>query len=491
MDLDHDACYRALQARDRRFDGRLFVAVKTTGIYCRPICPARTPRSANVIFFTSAAAAAEAGFRPCLRCRPEVSPELASWRGTSNTVSRALRLMESGALHEQDLETFATRLGIGSRHLRRLFARHLGASPIAVLQTRRIHLAKQLIHDTELPMIEVALAAGFGSVRRFNETFKALFGRPPSSLRRRRATSEATSSDAITLRLPYSPPYAWSHVLATLARRAIAGVESVQQEGYARSFNIDGSVGLVHVREAGDSALQITVHCVEIRLLQSIIARVRSVFDLAADPLAIDASLQKDALLAPLVSALPGLRVPGAWDAAEQALRVTLEQTAVVPAHELALRHGARLPRALAGLYPGVTHVLPTLAQAARCASLEVAARVLIEQRDAMARCQGVQDLEELLSAAGLAPHLAQAIAVAQLQPTDAFDPMAPQVLATLETASGKRFTAQQWLQRAERWRPWRAYALAHFMAAPAQCVAHRHHVAQAEVELPLAANFR
>src|ERR1044071_7186941 len=145
MDLDHAACYRALLARDRRFDGRLFVAVKTTGIYCRPICPARTPKSVNVIFFARAAGAAEAGFRPCLRCRPEVSPELASWKGTSNTVSRALRLIEAGALNEQDLESFAGRLGIGSRHLRRLFAQHLGASPIAVLQTRRIHLAKQLI----------------------------------------------------------------------------------------------------------------------------------------------------------------------------------------------------------------------------------------------------------------------------------------------------------------------------------------------------------
>src|SRR5438477_6369979 len=184
MDLDHDACYRAICQRDVRFDGRFFTAVKTTGIYCRPICPARTPRRENIAFYRSAAAAQEAGFRPCLRCRPETAPDLGAWRGTSNTVSRALALIEMGALDEAGMERLAERLGVGERHLRRLFRRHLGASPIAVAQTRRILLAKQLIHETRLPMAEVALAAGFGSIRRFNETFRTLFGRPPGALRR-------------------------------------------------------------------------------------------------------------------------------------------------------------------------------------------------------------------------------------------------------------------------------------------------------------------
>ena len=185
MDMDHDACYRVIQTRDARFDGRLFIGVRTTGIYCRPICPARTPKSENVTFYATAAAAQDAGFRPCLRCRPEASPDLAVWRGTSNTVARALALIEQGALDEGAVEALADRLGVGERQLRRLFKQHLGASPIAVAQTRRVLLAKQLVHETRLPMAEVAMAAGFGSVRRFNETFQTLFRRPPGALRRR------------------------------------------------------------------------------------------------------------------------------------------------------------------------------------------------------------------------------------------------------------------------------------------------------------------
>ncbi len=184
FDLDHDTCYRAICRRDARYDGRFFTAVKTTGIYCRPVCPARTPLSKNVIFFPTAAAAQEAGFRPCLRCRPETVPHLGAWRGTSNTVSRALRLIENGALDGGDVDALADRLGVGERHLRRLFLKHLGASPLAVAQTRRILRAKNLIHDTQMPMAEVAFASGFGSIRRFNETFQTMFGRPPSELRR-------------------------------------------------------------------------------------------------------------------------------------------------------------------------------------------------------------------------------------------------------------------------------------------------------------------
>src|SRR5471032_1279342 len=182
--LDGDACYRAVETRDARFDGRFFTAVKTTGIYCRPVCPARTPLSKNVTFYPTAAAAQEAGYRPCLRCRPETAPDMGAWRGTSNTVSRALALIELGALDEGNVEALANRLGGGERQLRRLFRQHLGASPVAVAQTRRVLLAKQLIHETRLPMTEIAFAAGFGSVRRFNETFQALFARPPADLRR-------------------------------------------------------------------------------------------------------------------------------------------------------------------------------------------------------------------------------------------------------------------------------------------------------------------
>ncbi|HXP10234.1 MAG TPA: Ada metal-binding domain-containing protein, partial [Acidobacteriaceae bacterium] len=202
---DRHISYRALQSRDHRFDGFLFVAVTSTGIYCRPVCAARTPKFENCIFFPSAAAAQQAGFRPCLRCRPETAPDMASWRGTSNTVSRALALITDGALDgdHASVERLAERLGLGERQLRRLFLQHLGASPIAVAQTRRVLFAKQLIHETQMPMTEIALAAGFGSVRRFNETFRDLFQRPPSALRRKTRASVESAQAGVTLRLRY------------------------------------------------------------------------------------------------------------------------------------------------------------------------------------------------------------------------------------------------------------------------------------------------
>src|SRR5882672_6923866 len=191
---DREICYRALQSRDPRFDGKLFVGVTSTGVYCRPICPARTPKFENCRFFVSAAAAQEAGFRPCLRCRPEAAPDLALWRGTSSTVTRALSLIADGGLDggEAGVDALAERLGIGGRQLRRLFKQHLGASPIAVAQTRRVLFAKQLIQETRMPMADVALAAGFGSVRRFNETFRGLFRRPPGALRRKAVVESAS-----------------------------------------------------------------------------------------------------------------------------------------------------------------------------------------------------------------------------------------------------------------------------------------------------------
>src|ERR1700710_210973 len=228
LDLDHDACYRAMAVRDVRFDGRMFTGVKTTGIYCRPVCPARTPRPENVIFYPTAAAAHEAGFRPCLRCRPETAPDLGAWRGASNTVSRALALVELGALDEGSIDDLASRVGVGERQLRRLFQQHLGASPIAVAQSRRVLLAKQLIHETHLPMTEVAMAAGVGSLRRCNDTFQTLFKRPPSALRR--AGSDEVSAGPrgqITLKLRYRPPYDWAAMLDFLRLRAITGVETV------------------------------------------------------------------------------------------------------------------------------------------------------------------------------------------------------------------------------------------------------------------------
>lgn len=308
-ELDGDACYRAVVTRDARFDGRFFTAVKTTGIYCRPVCPARTPLRRNVDFHPSAASAEAAGFRACLRCRPETAPDMGAWRGTSNTVTRALGLIEAGALDETDVDTLAGRLGVGERQLRRLFRRHLGAAPVSVAQTRRVLLAKSLIHDTDLTMAEVALASGFGSVRRFNETFQTLYDRPPSELRRRGPRRDA--GPGVRLRLPWRPPYDWSAMIRALSDRG----DQVVEERWVRGLDkvIDGTSGEVVVSPRPDEALDVLVAADDLSALPRVLARVRRVFDLSADPAAIAADLSQDPLLSPLVEARPGLRLPGEW----------------------------------------------------------------------------------------------------------------------------------------------------------------------------------
>ena len=314
LELDQEACYRAVLTRDARFDGRFFGCVKTTGIYCRPVCPARTPKRENMIFVPTAAAAEEAGFRACLRCRPETAPDMGAWRGTSNTVSRALALIEAGALDEGDVDGLAGRLGVGERHLRRLFRQHLGAAPVSVAQTRRVLLAKALIHQTDLPMAQVALGSGFGSVRRFNETFQALYGRPPSALRRR---GERAHDGGVRLSLPYRPPYDWDAMLAALAARG----DAVTGPRWSRTLDpaVDGTEGSVAVEPAGEGRVAVTLEAGDLKALPGVLARVRRVFDLSADPQAIARDLSADPALAPLVAARPGLRLPGAWvdDAAD------------------------------------------------------------------------------------------------------------------------------------------------------------------------------
>src|ERR1700704_301040 len=276
--LDHRTCSRALQSRDARFDGHVFVGCTSTGIYCRPICPARTAKYENTRFFASAAAAQEAGFRPCLRCRPATAPDLASWRGTSNTVSRALALITDGALDGEGttVETLAERLGIGDRQLRRLSHQHLGASPIAVAQTRRVLFAKQLIHETRMPMTEVALATGFSSVRRFNETFQNLFHRPPSALRRK---PSASADKGITLRLRYRPPYDWESIINFLQARAIPEVEVVENGRYYRTVAMDGFAGSIEVsHHAERQSICVKIRLPSVKSLPAIVTRIRRQF---------------------------------------------------------------------------------------------------------------------------------------------------------------------------------------------------------------------
>ena len=489
MDLDQDACYRAVATRDARFDGKFFTGVRTTGIYCRPICPARTPKRSNVTFFPSAAAAQEAGFRPCLRCRPETAPDCSAWRGTSSVVSRALSLIELGALDESGVSALAERLGLGERQLRRLFKQHLGASPLAVAQTRRLHLAKQLIHETQLSMMDVALASGFGSVRRFNEAFRQLFGRPPGALRGSRA---AVATGEVTVLLRYKPPYDWKGTLSYLRARAIPGVERVLENSYSRTIEIDGVRGIVTVARSNEEALQAHIRFAKLSALPAIIARLRRVFDLTADPEAIGAHLRTDALLAPLVKARPGLRVPGAWDGFELAVRAILgQQITVVAATGLIGKVVATYGEPLegpAGLATsndesvadlGVTRVFP---RPERLARADLSALGMPKQRAAAISSLAAavmadpklfdpnRSLEEAIARLrklpGLGEWTAHYIAMRELREPDAFPAADIGLLRALTDRGGQRPTPKQLLERAERWRPWRAYAARHLWAS-------------------------
>jgi AraC family transcriptional regulator of adaptative response / DNA-3-methyladenine glycosylase II len=261
MKLNVDICERARLSRDPRFDGRFFIGVTTTGVYCRPICPAQPPKRENVRFFPSAAAAAEAGFRPCLRCRPEASPGTPAWLGTSTTVSRALKLIGESALDNGGVNQLSERLGIGSRHLRRLFVQHLGAPPAAVAQTRRLHFAKKLIDETNLPLAQVAFTSGFGSIRRFNAAFQQIYRRTPKELRLlARAERRRTPPNCYLFKLPYRPPYDWNSLVGFLAARAIPGVEAVDENSYRRTITVEGACGTIEVRHLPRRHLLRTAH---------------------------------------------------------------------------------------------------------------------------------------------------------------------------------------------------------------------------------------
>jgi AraC family transcriptional regulator, regulatory protein of adaptative response / DNA-3-methyladenine glycosylase II len=482
MHLDRDACYRALLTRDARFDGRFFTAVRTTGIYCRPICPARPPKLENIIFMPSAAAAQTAGFRPCLRCRPETTPDLAAWHGTSSTVSRAMALIAAGALNENTVDGLAARLGVGERQLRRLFRQHLGASPMAVAQTRRVLFAKQLVTDTQLPMTDIALAAGFGSVRRFNDTFRTLYGRPPRLLRRAGVSANPTS--AITLRLFFKPPYDWPAIIGFLAPRAVPGVECVTPDCYSRSVSLDDQHGTIAVQPDGMNALVATIRFPAVTALPVIVERIRRIFDLGADPAIIGAHLAEDPRLAPLVAARPGLRVPGAWDGFELAVRGILgQQISVAAATRLAGRlvaaYGAQLsPAADAS---SLTHVFPSPAQ---LADAELAVTLGMPRARAAAitglaasaaadpRLFGPNgDLEEtvarLRALPGIGEWTAQYIAMRALREPDAFPAADIGLLRAMATEAGRPAPAQL-LARAAAWRPWRAYAALHLWTSGA-----------------------
>lgn len=457
LELDFDSCYRAVSARDARFDGRFYTAVTTTRIYCRPICPARTPSFRNVRFYRHAASAEAAGFRPCKRCRPELSPGDPGWDLRGDLIGRALRLIDDGAADEQGVAGLARRLHITERHLHRLFAAELGVGPLAVARTKRLLLAKQLLTETGLPVTDVAFAAGFGSVRQFNATMRETYGFTPSELR---ATAGPPVSDAtLRLRLHRREPYDVEGVFAFLASRAIPGLEVADRTSYSRAVP-GGTITLTPRRD--HIALDVAV--TDTRQLARVVARCRRLLDLDADPDAI-AEILGQTSLGPLVTARPGLRVPGAFDGFELAVRAVVgQQISVAGARTLLGRIVARAA-APEGLFPTPDHLLET-----DLTGLGLTNRRIDTLKDLASRLadghidlDGGQDPAEavtgLLEVPGIGPWTASYIALRALRDPDAW-PAGDLVLKKRMTALGIPD------DHIERWRPWRAYAALHLWSS-------------------------
>ncbi|HEY9641842.1 MAG TPA: AlkA N-terminal domain-containing protein [Coleofasciculaceae cyanobacterium] len=494
--LDPLVYYRVFQTKDIRFDGQVFIAVRSTGIYCRPICPANTPKPENCMFYPSAAAAQSAGFRPCLRCRPELSPRLFSYVGTASTVSRALRLIAEGALDQGTVAALAARLGISDRHLRQLFQQHLGTSPLAIAQTRRLQFAKQLIDETPMPMTDVAIAAGFASIRRFNDVLVKTYGRSPSELRRQ-TVSTGETSPSITLKLPFSPPYDWTALLQFLSPRAIPGVEVARPEGYQRAIALDGQQGWIKVHPvAGQNYLVAQIQFPKMARLAHIVERLRGMFDLSANTADISGQFQADPILSRIVGLQPGLRIPGAWDAFELSVRAILgQQVSVAAATTLAGRLVAAYgePLQIAAPDPQLRFVFPPpdVLAAADLTPLGIAkprAKAIAALATAAQDPQFFSQFHSLEAAVqqlcqlpGIGEWTAHYIAMRALREPDAF-PTGDLGLLRSMAAIGYPVTKAQLAEHAQAWRPWRAYAALHLWSV------HPTVLAKSPVEQPLSA---
>jgi AraC family transcriptional regulator of adaptative response / DNA-3-methyladenine glycosylase II len=481
--IDDDICYRALEHRDPRFDGRFVTAVSTTGIYCRPVCPAPTPKRANCRFYSSAAAAEQAGFRACRRCRPEAAPGSPAWAGVETTVQRALRLIEEGALDTDSVDQLAARLGVGDRHLRRLFVDRLGATPSAVARTQRLHLAKRLVETTDLPMTDVALAAGFQSLRRFNDAFAKCFRQAPTALRREQPSAGGSVGDAaFVLSLIWRPPFDWRHLLDFLRQRALPGIEACGPDFYTRTIHTAEGPGTVHAT-VDQSSRRITARLVlpSPRALRPAIRRLRAVFDLDADSAAIDADLAGDPALEAHIRKRPGIRVPGAWDPFEYACRAVIgQQVSVKGARTVALRLARRLgtplpcelrpqpageePEALTWLFPRPEDIvdgdLGKLGMPGkRAESVRAVARAFCDGPLADPHSLAPNDMRDaIVGLPGLGPWTAESIAMRALGDPDAFPGTDLGVLKALGLdlkAAGRKALSV----RSDAWRPWRAYA--------------------------------
>jgi AraC family transcriptional regulator of adaptative response / DNA-3-methyladenine glycosylase II len=455
--LDAESCWRALRTHDARFDGRFFVGVASTGIYCRPICPARPPKREHCTFHPSAAAAEAEGFRPCLRCRPELAPGFSPADAPRRLAYAAALWLEEG--NPATLERLAKRLNVTSRHLRRVFAAEFGVSPVAYAQTQRLLSAKRLLTDTDLPITEIAHASGFRSLRRFQGAFRERYRLAPSDLRRQ---TERTRGPELVLELGYRPPYAWDEILDFLGARAIAGVETIEKRTYLRTVSTGKHDGWIRVeRVRGRDVLRVTLSASLAPVVPAVLVRVKRLFDLAARPDAIAK------VLGPLASRRPGLRVPGAFDGFEVAVRAILgQQVSVAAASTLASRLARAFGRPIETPHATLTTVFPTPAQL-KDASIEEHGIVRARAHAIRAlAASGIRlepgtdvpsTLEALQALPGIGPWTAQYLAMRTLSWPDAF----PEGDLVLRKALGG-IPAKDALAKAEAWRPWRAYAAMH-----------------------------
>jgi AraC family transcriptional regulator of adaptative response / DNA-3-methyladenine glycosylase II len=477
-------CEQARLSRDARFDGLFFTAVTSTRIYCRPVCPAPAPKPRNVRYYANAAAAEAAGFRPCLRCRPELAPGNRIWQRGDHLLARALDLIESGALEDGSLDALALRVGIGARQLRRLFVERIGAPPLSVHTTRRLLFAKQLLTETALPVTEVALASGFGSLRRFNAAFALANRMPPRDLRRQ---PRQAPGDTLELRLGYRPPYDFQALLAFLRGRALPGVEAVDETSYARVFGAADAPGWLRLSAwpGDDHALRLQVHCPQPSQLLGVVTKLRRMFDLDANPQAIAMAFDGDALLGPLLARHPGLRLPGGWDGFEIAVRAVLgQQVSVAAARTLATRivqrWGEPLVATPASMPPGLERLFPTpavLARAdlreigvttARAATISGMASALLDGR---VDFRAEQSLDEFvtrwIALPGIGEWTAHYMAMRAFSHPDAF-PAADLILRRAAAGGGAELSTRALTALAEAWRPWRAYAVMHLWRSSA-----------------------
>jgi AraC family transcriptional regulator of adaptative response / DNA-3-methyladenine glycosylase II len=471
---DPRVCEQARLSRDARFDGLFFTAVTSTRIYCRPVCPAPAPKPKNIVYYRHAAAAEAAGFRPCLRCRPELAPGDGAWRRGDDVVARALKLIDQGALVDAPLAMLADKVGLGERQLRRLFSERLGATPNEVHGTRRLLFAKQLLTETTLPITQVALAAGFGSLTRFNTTFREEYRMAPRELRKREVPP---AHDVVTLRLGYRPPYDLTAMLDFLRGRALPGVEVVDERSYRRVIGTADAPGWLRVSAWGDEAhaLRLELHGAAPSQLLGIVQRLRRMFDLDADPHVIAQALGDDPRLRPLLQSRPGLRLPSGWDGFEIAVRAVIgQQVSVAAARTLTARLAQRHGTPLSVAFDELTHLFPTPDRLvdvdlteigltrARADTIRGLSRALLDGRVDFNPERTLEDFtSRWVALPGIGPWTAHYMALRALGHPDAF-PADDLVLQKAVPTDGVRMTAKALTARAEAWRPWRAYAVIH-----------------------------